>query len=172
MKHHRRRNILVLIIVAGILSVVVLGVSLFASGGVKVGQQAPDFTVQDINSNYFHLYGHSGTPVLLEFMRTTCSHCVNEAPTLASLWTNHQSHIVMVSISVDPSGDSTRVLASFATTYNQPWTWVRDTSGLAGTYGVNGTPTMFLLDKQGVVRYIFQGEVSLQTLENAVQSLL
>ncbi len=171
MKHHRRRNILVLVIVAHILSVVVLGVAITSSAGVKVGQQAPDFTAQDIGNNYFHLYGHTGTPVLIEFMRTTCPHCINKGATLTTLWSNHQSQMVFVSISIDPSGDSPGVMMSFSQSYHQPWTMMRDMSGLTGTYGVTGTPTMFLLDKQSVVRDLFQGETSLQALENAVQPL-
>ncbi len=170
-KHHRRRNILVLVMVTGILAAVVLGVSFLSSSvGARVGQQAPDFTAQDINNNVFHLYGHKGTPMLVELMRTTCSHCMNEAPTLASLWSNHQSQMVFVSIST--SGDSPSMMMSFAQSYHQSWTMAQDLSGITGTYGVTGTPTMFLLDRNCIVKYSFQGETSLQTLENAVQSLL
>jgi len=48
-KHHRNRNLIVLIIVAGALSMVVMVVASLSNTGVKVGQKAPDFTVQDIN---------------------------------------------------------------------------------------------------------------------------
>ena len=171
-KHHRKRNIIVMLVVAGALSMTLMFAASLSSTGIKVGQKAPDFNVQDINNNYFHLYGHQGTPVLVEFMRTTCSHCVNEAPVLASLWSNHQSQMVFVSISVDPTGDTPNILSGFSTTYHQTWTWIRDLSGLAGTYGISGTPTTFLLDKDSVVKFSFVGEASLQTLESAVQSLL
>jgi cytochrome c biogenesis protein CcmG, thiol:disulfide interchange protein DsbE len=171
-KHHRNRNVIVALVVVGVLSMVVLAVSsLGSSAGVKVGQTAPDFTAQDINNSNFHLYGHLGTPVLLEFMRTTCSHCMNEAPTLTSLYSSYQSHMVFVSISVDPTGDTASAMSSFAQTYGQSWTFIRDVSGLTGTYGVSGTPTMFLLDKNCVVRYSFVGETSMMTLQSAVQSL-
>lgn len=171
-KHHRNRNIIVILIVAAVLSTVVMVAVSLSSTGVKVGQLAPGFNVQDINNNYFNLYSQQGTPVLIEFMRTTCSHCIDEAPVLASLYSSHQGHIVFVSISVDPTGDTTSVLSSFSKSYNQPWTFIRDTSGLSGKYGVVGTPTMFLLDKNSIVKYTFPGETTQQTLENAIQTVL
>jgi cytochrome oxidase Cu insertion factor (SCO1/SenC/PrrC family) len=171
-KHHRKRNIIVIMIVAGALSMAVMVAASLSATGVKVGQKAPDFTAQDINNNYFQLYGHQGTPVLIEFMRTTCSHCVNEAPVLASFWSNHQNQMVLVSVSTDPAGDTPSVLMAFSTTYHQPWAFIRDTTQLTGTYGVSGTPTIFLLDKNSVVRYSFQGETSLQTLESSLQTIL
>ncbi len=171
-KHHTKRNIIVILIVAGALSMAVIVAASLSSSGIKVGQKAPDFNVQDINNNNFHLYGQQGTPVLVEFMRTTCSHCVNEASVLASLYSSHQGHIVFVSISVDPTGDTPSVLSGFSTTYHQPWSFVRDMSGIGASYGIIGTPTMFLLDKSSIVRYSYQGEATQQTLENAVQTLL
>jgi peroxiredoxin len=173
-KHHRNRNIIVILIVAAVLSTAVMVAVSLSSTGVKVGQKAPDFNVLDINNNYFHLYGHQGTPMLLEFMYTTCPHCVNEAPILASLYSSHQTQMAFVSISVSWSQppDTPSTLTAFSTKYNEPWTFVQDTSGLTGSYGVTSTPTMFLLDKNSVVRYNFVGETSQQTLENAVQAIL
>ncbi|HZY46307.1 MAG TPA: TlpA disulfide reductase family protein [Candidatus Bathyarchaeia archaeon] len=167
-KHHKKRNAAITAIIVSVLVIVIVIASL-PSSNVKAGQRAPDFTIQSINGKSFQLYAQT-TSVFMEFMRTTCSHCQNEAPSLTTLYSQYGSRVVFVSISIG-LGDTPSMIQSFAAQYNQTWTFALDTSGLTQTYGVQGTPTIFVLDKSHVVQNIFAGETSLSTLQDALNGV-
>ncbi len=171
-KHHGHRNLAVLSIVATTLILIIIGLASVPSTGVRVGQQAPDFTVQDVSSGTnFRLYDHMGQPMLLEFMTTSCPHCTRQAPILSDLFSKYGAQMHFVSISIDPFTDSPSVLMSYSQMHTMPWTFARDPNQLGSTYGVTGTPTMFLLDRTGIIKFRFSGETDLQTLENGVASV-
>ncbi len=174
-KHHKRRNYLVLGLVTALLILIIVAFSASPPPtGAQIGQQAPDFTLADINNANFHLFEQKGKPVLLEFMTTSCRFCTEQAPILSELWTRHGSHVAFVSISVDPARDTPSVLSAYAVApeHIMPWTWIRDTSGIDQSYGITGTPTVFLLDRDSVVKSRFNGLTNLQTLDNGVQAIL
>jgi len=172
-KHHKRRNYAVLGIVTALLVVVIVTISAIpAPAVVRVGQLAPDFTLPDINNDSFHLYGHRGRPVLIEFMTTSCQACTQQAPILSELWSRHGVHADFLSISIDPARDQPSILSAYAQQHNMPWTWAIDQRQVMQTYGVTATPTIFLLDKDSVVKNHFVGVQNLQTLENSLLALL
>ncbi len=171
-KHHKRRNYAILGLATVLLVIIIIAVSSIPPYGVQVGQKAPDFSASDINNNPFQLAAKKGTPVLLEFMATSCGACASQAPILSQLYPNHKMHVEFVSISIDPTTDQPSVLSTYATTHNSPWTWIRDTSGVGRVYGVTGTPTIFLVDGNGIVRNRFNRVTELQTLDQACQALL
>ena len=172
-KHHKRRNYAVLGIVTALLVVVIIAISAIpAPAVVRVGQLAPDFTLPDINNGNFHLYGHRGRPVLIEFMTTSCPACTLQAPILSELWSQHGVHADFISITIDPARDQPSTLSAYAQQHNMPWTWAIDQRQVMQTYGVTGTPTIFLLDKDSVVKNHFVGVQDLQTLESSLLALL
>jgi len=173
-KHHKRRNYAILALVTALLVIIIIGVASIPPYGVQVGQQAPDFSISDINNANFHLAAMKGKPALLEFMATSCGACANQAPILSQLYSIHGMHVEFVSISIDPTTDQPSVLTTYATTYNNPWTWIRDTSTppIGQTYGVTGTPTMFILDSDGIVRNRFNRVTDLQTLDAACSAVM
>ena len=172
-KHHKRRNYAVLGIVTALLVVVIVAISAIpAPAVVRVGQLAPDFTLPDINNDSFHLYGHRGRPVLIEFMTTSCPACTQQAPILSELWSRHGVHADFLSISIDPARDQPTILSAYAQQHNMPWTWAIDQRQVMQTYGVTATPTIFILDSDGVVKNHFVGVQDLQTLENSLLALL
>ncbi len=170
-KHHKKRNYAILALVTALLALIVIGIASIPPSGVQVGGQAPDFSIPDINNNNFHLAAID-KPVLLEFMRTTCPACTTQAPILSQLYSIHGMHVAFVSISTDPTTDQPSVLSTYATTHNSPWTWIRDTSGIVQTYGVTGTPTIFVLDNNGIVRNRFNRVTDLQTLDAACSAVM
>ncbi len=112
---------------------------------------------------------------VFRFIETECvvqDNCTREAPILSNLFSKHGTQIHFISISIDPFTDQSTVLMTYSQMHTMPWTFARDMNGVGSTYGVTGTPTMFLLDKHGVIRYRFSGETDLQTLENGVSSIV
>lgn len=168
-KHHKKRNYTILALVTILLTITIIALASIPS--TNIGQQAPDFTTTDINNNTFHLAAID-KPILLEFMRTGCSACATQAPILSQLYTVHGAHVQFVSISTDPATDQPNVLSAYATTHNSPWTWIRDTSDLSNIYGIRYTPTVYVIDRDQVIRSRFEGVASLQELDAACTAVM
>lgn len=141
-----------------------------------------DFTLPIVGPNgltgqSLSLSSFRGKVILLEFMEPWCPHCQNMAPTLQDLYTKYQNNPNVVFISVagpwnGPDGNpaSANDAAKFISTYGTGWTYVYDSSGTVMTneYGVNSTPTFFIISKSGVVFTTFQGEQA----ENAIAAAI
>jgi hypothetical protein len=74
------------------------------------------------------------------------------------------------------NSDQTRAAAKQAVLQNQlTWrSWFAGSGGgtIARTYGIEGWPTLFLLDGKGVIRYKHVGAPSGNTLEQEIDTLL
>jgi thiol-disulfide isomerase/thioredoxin len=128
---------------------------------------APDFTLPIVAAN--GLTGQSltlsslqGKVVLLEFMEPWCPHCQNMAPTLESLNKAYSSqNVVFISVSGPWQGATSNDAAKFIQSYGSSWTYLYDSSGTTmSAYGVTGTPTFFIIGKNGAVITSLQGEQS------------
>lgn len=145
---------------------------------------APDFTLPVVGTNgltgqSISLSSFRGKVVILEFMEPWCPHCQNMAPVLQDLYTKYQNNANVVFITVagpwnGPDGNpaSANDAAKFISTYGSAWTYVYDSSGsvMNTAYGVNSTPTFFIIGKSGVVFTSFQGEQPEATLTTAIDN--
>jgi cytochrome oxidase Cu insertion factor (SCO1/SenC/PrrC family) len=133
---------------------------------------APDFTLTDVNGTPISLSDQRGKVVVLEFMRTTCPHCANEMSQLASVHDQFGPDVTIISVSVDPQGDTNEVLKAYAADHNAPWVWVRDTSDnyVASLYGISGVPTIIIIDSNGRIVQVNTGETSSSILIQQIQS--
>jgi len=143
---------------------------------------APDFTLPVVGPNgltgqSISLSSFRGKVVFLEFMEPWCTHCQHMAPALQDLYTKYQNNPNVVFISVagpwnGPDGNpaSANDAAKFISTYGTGWTYVYDSSGtvMNTEYGVNSTPTFFIIGKSGVVFTTFQGEQAEDTIAAAI----
>jgi peroxiredoxin len=102
------------------------------------------FTLQDIKAPY----------VVIEIMRTTCPHCLEQIPALNQLY-----HLVEKSalkhkvkfISVGETDDA-GALKRFKASYKMPFPLVPDPGCAVGTaFNIQGTPTTVLVDRHGKV---------------------
>ena len=145
---------------------------------------APDFTLPVVGANgltggSISLSSYRGKVVFLEFMEPWCPHCQHMAPILEDLYTKYSSQGNVVFISVagpwnGPDGNpaSATDAAKFIGTYGTAWTYVYDSSGtvMNSLYGVNSTPTFFIIGKTGAIITSFTGEQTEGTLAAAIDS--
>ncbi len=134
---------------------------------------APDFTLpivgaSGLNGQSLTLSSLRGKVVLLEFMEPWCPHCQNMAPTLENLNKAYGSqNVVFVSVAGPWQGATSGDTAKFIQTYGSSWTYLYDSSGTTvSAYGVTGTPTIFIIGKNGAVITSLQGEQPYDTLAN------
>ena len=152
---------------------------------VPVGQWGGlDFTLPIVGPNgltgqSISLSSFRGKVILLEFMEPWAPHCQHMAPTLQDLYTKYENNPNVVFISVagpwnGPDGNpaSANDAAKFISTYGSAWTYVYDSSGtvMNTLYGVNSTPTFFIIGKSGAVFTTFQGEHAEDTIAAAINN--
>jgi len=136
---------------------------------------APDFTLPIVGpggetGQTLTLSAFKGKVVLLEFMEPWCPHCQSEAPVLAQLYAQYgKQNVVFVSVAGPWNGATASDAASFITQYGSSWTYVYDSSGtIFSEYGVNSTPTFYIIAPNGSVSTTFIGDQSADTLSGAL----
>ncbi len=122
--------------------------------------EAPSFTLTDIDGNAFSLDDFRGKVVVLDFFYIRCPWCDDQILELEEIYESY-SHdkVEIISISIDPAYDTINRLKEFETGPNQfsslnyeiGWTLTRDTNGVATKYGISAAPTTVIIDEEGFI---------------------
>ncbi|MEA1870926.1 MAG: TlpA disulfide reductase family protein, partial [Candidatus Bipolaricaulota bacterium] len=142
-----------------------LAITVDATGpttGIIVGTAAPDFTAHTTDGGEITLFDFRGSVVLLEFWGAWCPPCKASMPHLQDLYDQYaESGLVIIAVSTDvQKQDAIDFLVSHG--YNDfVSVWKpggKSNSPITQLYGVSsshvGVPRTFLLDRQGVIRYV------------------
>lgn len=147
--------------------------ALLAAARAKIGldREARDFQVPLLDGTTFRLSDQKGKVVLVDFWDVRCPPCRKEMPRLKAMFGEFRDRgLVILGISLDTDR---QLLADYlretAPTWNMACSfrgWGDDTAKL---YKVSATPSTWLIDRGGVLRFFnLRGE----TLERAVSDLL
>jgi len=138
---------------------------------------APDFTLPVVGPNGLTgqtvtLSSFRGKVVLLEFMEPWCPHCQDMAPILGGLYTQYgKGNVVFLSVAGPWDGATANDAANFIGKYGTGWIYVYDSSGtIFSEYGVNSTPTFYIIGTDGAVSTNLVGEQSSNTLAGALSA--
>jgi cytochrome c-type biogenesis protein len=107
-----------------------------------------------------------GRIVLLEFMSPFCAYCQQMQPTVERLYEQFGSqNVVFLSVAGTFEGANENDAAKFIQNYNSKVTYVYDSSGgVFNMFGVNSTPTFFIIGRDGQVLQTYQGATSYDTI--------
>lgn len=147
-----------------------------STSSLSHSNNVPDFTLPVVDKDgltgqTITLSSFRGKVVLLEFMEPSCPHCQNMAPILATLNSERAGNAVFISVTGPWNGVTAQDTANFVRTYATSWTIVYDSSGIVfSNYGVQSTPTFFIIGRDGVVSSTFQGEQTHDTLAGALSA--
>jgi len=147
------------------------------------GTTAPDFTLSTVNGQQHTLSSLRGHPAILEFFAVWCPHCQAMAPIInnvekqyankglqtLSVLANQYGRNYDISYQQDKSLATKDDIAWFASNFNVKHPLLIDPSfNVTNQYGAGSYPTMYVLDRNGVVRYSSQGDFTQKTLADAV----
>jgi len=151
-----RRTLLAPFLVVGLLSALIGCYS--GSHPLRIGSNAPDFTVQD-SDHTVTLSQFRGKVVVLNFWATWCPPCVEETPSLVQMQDRFKDKgVVVLAVSIDADD---AVYHKFLKEYHVSMVTVRDEAKKASTlYGTFGWPETFVIDRTGVIRRKFIGPVN------------
>jgi len=119
--------------------------------GIQVGNQAPDFQLQNLDGQTVSLGNLQGKPVLINFWATWCSPCVSEMPYIQEIYEEWADKgLVVVAINL---GESSSKAEEFMQSYNLSFTVLLDTKkDVAQKYSIQYIPTTFFIDKDGIIQ--------------------
>jgi len=138
---------------------------------IGVGQLAKDFQVTLLDGSSFGLHAQKGKVVLIDFWDVACGPCRREMPNLKEIFKDFKDRgLEIVGISMDT--DKT-LLHEYLNEAALPWKIACSFNGwsdsTAKLYKISATPSTWLIDRHGVVRYY---DVRGAELRRAVDALI
>ncbi len=136
-----------------------------------VSSIAPDFTLQDLTGKAVRLADFKGKVVLVEFWATWCPPCRESIPGMERVHEAYQSKgLVVLGVSMDSDGPET--LRSFARERGIKYSILQGSDEVADKYMVHAIPTMFLVNKEGMIARQYLGGADGDVLDKDIQALL
>lgn len=129
---------------------------------VHVGERAPSFTLNRLDGDPVEFVPGGGPPSLLIFWSAFCPLCRELTPDLVSLSNDHGKTVRFLSVNLD--GDRFKsVIRSFVQENKIPYPVLLDDIRndlfiASDPYGVSKTPTVVLVDGEGIVRGAYAAE--------------
>lgn len=154
-----------------LITVLLIGSSLFVKAQVAVGDIAPEFSLRNAKDSLLSLSSLRGKVVLLDFWASWCAPCRAGNPGLVRLYNKYKSKgFEVLGVSIDSKKAAwLKAVAQDHIRYkqvNDPAGW---NSPVAENYGINQIPTSLLLDREGKIIAIDLGGPRLET---AIKQLL
>ena len=117
--------------------------------------EAPNFTLPTMGGGQLTLSDHQGQIVLLNFWQLNCPPCKEEMPLLDAAGKAHAGTATIVVLDI---GDSEAAVQQYFGDASLNMYVPLDREGrVAALYSIGFTPTTFLIDTTGVVRYVKVG---------------
>ncbi len=145
---------------------------------LDLGTQAPYFSVKTLEGEQFDLKDHLGKkPVLLFFWSFFCGPCREEMPSLQEVYTQiGQDRMEFLGVNLDGKGLS-KAIDKFIETSKLQFVPLFDeligvTYKVADPYGVAGTPTVYIIDKDGKIAFAAVGRVKPEELKKVLKEIL
>lgn len=126
-------------------------------GSPLLGQQAPGFELELLGGGTAKLADHRNRDiVLIDFWATWCGPCVRELPMLVEIAAEYRDKgVVFYAVN---EGEEPETIRTFLDDKKYDIAVPLDTEGaVADSYAVRGIPTLFVIDKKGIVAGVHEG---------------
>ncbi len=138
---------------------------------IGVGRPAKEFQVALLDGSSFALSAQKGKVVLVDFWNVQCGPCREEMPNLKEIFRDFKDRgFEMIGISLDTEE---QLLGDYLKETALPWKIACSLDGwddgTAKLYRISATPSSWLIDRKGIVRYY---DVRGAKLRQAVQQLI
>lgn len=144
--------------------------SLESESPTLLNYQAPYFELSDLDGQVVRLSDYEGQPLFLNFWQTTCPPCVRELPAFADFVTDHEDEIALLAVNFDETSDQVRTFLDENALDGLPVALDPDSSARR-SFGVQAIPTTFVIDAEGVVRFMKLGEMTAEEMNEYVEAL-
>jgi cytochrome c biogenesis protein CcmG/thiol:disulfide interchange protein DsbE len=172
---------LVIVLFASFLTLLVVGIinrsAITAeSGAQRLGQQAPEFTLENIESGEMvELSTLKGKPLVINFWASWCTPCRVEMPHFVDAFHQYSTEdITFIGIhTMEPESDARKFIDAFEIPTEEGFLILSDDTGTSTIdYGVSGIPATFFVDSSGFVKKRWIGGISRENLQLNIDALL
>lgn len=126
---------------------------------LQVGEKAIPFTLELLDGKQFQLEQYAGKGVVVTFMSSWCP-CSNDSmPLMKQAYTEHKDDpVVFLMVGIQ---DSRSKFEKYVGKWAAPFPAGYDKGDrIAKDYGVSSPPTTFFIDKNGIVKRAFYGNIA------------
>ncbi|MGB5947381.1 thiol-disulfide oxidoreductase ResA [Paenisporosarcina sp.] len=135
-----------------------------------IGDQAPDFTLVDLNGEEHRLSDYKGQGVFLNFWGTWCKPCAKEMPAMDRQYEIYKEQGVQI-LAVNIAQSDFEV-ERFASQYGLDFPIVIDkTKSVMEAYNIDPLPTTLLINPDGEIEQIVRGEMTEQDIAGFMKQI-
>jgi cytochrome c biogenesis protein CcmG, thiol:disulfide interchange protein DsbE len=139
--------------------------------GVTVGNAAPEFTLNRVNGEAYHLPRLRGQAVVVYFWSVACKPCQAEMKILQETYIRYQAHGLMV-LGINNS-DQSLAVEQYASENEITFPLLLDRDNtVTDLYKVRNAPAAYYLDRDGVVRQVRTKAVSADEVDRLALEIL
>jgi peroxiredoxin len=123
----------------------------FKPQGLVLGQPAPDFVLPDLDGKMISWADTKGKVVLVNIWATWCPPCVDEMPSLQTLYQAFkEENFEILAISIDSAGRE--VVAPFMQKHKLTFpALIASQATMESIFKITGVPETFIVDKKGIL---------------------
>jgi len=154
----------------------IASLTLLAAGEYS-NRRAPGFSLADSKFVQHDPQDYRGKVLIVDFIQTTCDICLRLTRNLVQVQQQYGDKIGILSITTLP--DSYQNGETYAREHNVSWPILFDSGQVMMSYlkvtPANPTvhfPHIFIIDKNGMIRYDFEGNVAVDEISNEIDKLL
>lgn len=130
-----------------------------AAAAIKVGDPAADFSLNSRGGDTVTMSGLKGQVVLINFWASWCGPCRQEFPLLDTIYKKYKKlGFTIIGLNVEPdAGDAESFLKQNPVTFPIVYD---PKDEMSKRYGITGMPSVALVDRKGVVRWMHKSYVA------------
>lgn len=138
---------------------------------VRIGKEAPDFTLNLLDGGTFTLSKQRGKGVLINFWATTCPYCIDEMPAIEKQYQKYKDKGLVV-IGVD-TGEGKVMVQGYVNRLGVTYPIGMDeTLEVTKLYRTGPLPRSIFVGPDGKVKNIILGEMNERMIEENIQKIL
>ncbi|MGB3101952.1 MAG: thiol-disulfide oxidoreductase ResA [Psychrobacillus psychrotolerans] len=137
---------------------------------LKIGDQAPDFELVDMNGKTHQLSDYQGQGVFLNFWGTWCKPCEREFPLMDKQYQVYKDKGVQI-LAVNIA-ESDFVVQQYIDQRDLTFPVLIDkTKSVMESFNINPLPTTFLINSEGQIEKIITGEMTEEDIKKYMEQI-
>jgi thiol-disulfide isomerase/thioredoxin len=148
--------------------------ALFEMRHLGIGKKAPEIEGEDLDGKPLKLSDYRGKVILLDFWGSWCGPCRVMMPHARELAKRLEGKpFALVGVNSDETRDKAKALIEKeGITWRSFWNGGGPGGPISTRWNIQGWPTLYLIDHEGVIRHKFIGSPGEKTLDEAVDELI